>query len=1756
MKIIDCFMFSNEHELLELRLNELDKYVDMFVICESSVTHTNNTKELTFKELWVKDKNSKYYNIYQHFKDKILYIVYNNESKLTDSWEIEHDQRNYLYNGIKFLLNSKTIDKNDVVLLSDIDELPDFTTINEQHLQSLFICNQDIYYYYLNNKNIGGYWYGTRGCTIELLESNFNFSFQKLRECCFGNIVNSGWHFTWCFGNDILRYQEKLKSFAHTEYGTDKYTTTSHITSSLNYNTDLFKRDPKNYSYEYVELKILPNYVKQNIDKFKHLINIKKEDTPSMKYSVIIPTYNHFNDCLKPCLDSVIKYSNLDETEIIVVANGCTDDTVNYVKSFNHSNIKCLEFKEALGYTKATNLGMAVSTGEYVVLLNNDAILTPQENNFWLQTLQSEFNTKPNVGITGVHYLECPVTHNPFLLFFCVMIKRQVINEIGLLDEKFNPGYGEDMDYCIRTIQAGYRLECVGGRVFDEQTKMYVGHFPINHEGEKTVHGLTNWDEIKDKNMKYLFNKYKNTSFKAPYIPIKYSIIIPTYNHLEDLLKPCIESIIKYTDLSNVEVIVVANGCKDDTEDYIKSLNNSSIKCLNYIEPLGYTVATNVGIKASVGEYVILLNNDTVLKDQIKNTWIDLLVDPFIKDDKVGITGNHYITDPITNVTFLYFYCVMISRKVINEIGLLDEVYNPGIGEDADYCLRINLAGYTTVVVGGFKWDNVNPGNYTVGTFPIYHPGGSTITSIPNWNKIKDKNSKYLIDKFKDILFSNNYEQVIEKDNKLYVTRNNKKYSIIIPTYNHLNDCLKPCINSILKYTDLTKNNIEIIVVANGCIDGTVEYLNSLNNKNIKILEYTEPIGFVKAVNAGIVNSTGEYVVLVNNDIELIEQNINNWLEALNNPFTESKYEPVGITGIYETLSDLGTMFLTFAFAMISRKLINDIGLLDEQLGIGCEDDVDYCVRATQAGYNLVSISDYRSLSEGWYMIGTFPLVHKHNQTLSQVPNIEDIMKHNRLYIKEKYNYMSQLDIKQNDDRLLRSYEKTPIKVEHNKVVNNNFLERVKSLSDFNNGPFNISPPIQPYEVLILACKQTLLLQLMEDIYCWTSKEQFDKLHFTVIGNHSLDNDYYKVIDNFCISKNIVNTFDVELIHNLTPASIAYNVGLRRILKNPNKCKYLILLNEDIRLAPQEKDTWINELIKPFNDTSVGMTGPAGCPVHYKNNHNYNFVEFICCMFDTEVFKRVGLVDENFGIFNSYHDDMDLCIRIQQNNYKVVKVSKPLNDGAIEVGTYPINHISGQNISQRSVSNIVKSAAYLCNKHNMNLTVNVISDGVDTPIMEKIINIQRNSFEDIPDNGVDELYIHDYIYPKGIARILKDNGILHNNITFDTKDPTFINLLCREGFVVMDNERLKYVKKEPELENFEVTATISTYNRYETTLAVTLLSLLNQTYLPKKILIYDDNEEPKDLREHPLYHNIFKLIQLKNIEYEVLFTKKRGQVLNHQDALTKSNTELIWRLDDDIFIESNVLETLVNNFRENPRDLAASSCSILMTDRPFFNIQKELQAISIKDINLINTQWVINECKEKIEVEHIHCSFLVRKSLALKVGGYFTNLSPIGHREETIFTYKLHHYGYKLLIDTHAVIWHLKEEKGGIRAVSNQKQEYGIKDEQIFANFLNKLDVQLNNHFFIVLNNGLGDHWACKTVLNEIREAHKDKKIIIFCCYPEVFEDEQDVIISNIHNAISLLGNVDSFSIYKLGSEQPAQILDLYRKMYIPNFNK
>lgn len=244
-----------------------------------------------------------------------------------------------------------------------------------------------------------------------------------------------------------------------------------------------------------------------------------------MKYSIVIPTYNKCDELLKPCIESIFKYTDMTDVELVVSANGCTDNTNEYLSNLKHQfdsigfgdHFKVFWSNEALGYPKATNAGIELCTTDKIVLLNNDTVLLEQDKNYWLAMLESPFLLRKRCGIS------CPIiSHSPeagrdFAIFFCVMIDRKVFNTIGLLNEEYGHGAGEDTEFSIEAENAGFEvIECTPK--FTARDNLYSGAFPIYHIGEATVHDpklVPDWQSSFTKNSMRLARKYNLNYYKS-----------------------------------------------------------------------------------------------------------------------------------------------------------------------------------------------------------------------------------------------------------------------------------------------------------------------------------------------------------------------------------------------------------------------------------------------------------------------------------------------------------------------------------------------------------------------------------------------------------------------------------------------------------------------------------------------------------------------------------------------------------------------------------------------------------------------------------------------------------------------------------------------------------------------------------------------------------------------------------------------------------------------------------------------------------------------------------------------------------------------------------------------------------------------------------------------------------------------------------------------------------------------------------------
>ncbi|MDH1301114.1 glycosyltransferase [Achromobacter sp. GD03932] len=204
------------------------------------------------------------------------------------------------------------------------------------------------------------------------------------------------------------------------------------------------------------------------------------------------------------------------------------------------------------------------------------------------------------------------------------------------------------------------------------------------------------------------------------------SIVVLTYNNLNETTAPCLESIIANTDLTRNELIVVDNASADGTREYLLEFQRKYpfIHLRLNETNKGYAGGNNDGMKMARGEVVVLLNNDTL----VPPGWLPRLTRLFTENKQIGLIGpvtnsagneqrleldgvNENTYEEITSAYIqrhqgvwfaterLGFYCVAVHRRVIEKIGYLDEGFGLGMFEDDDYCVRARRAGFVLAVI-------------------------------------------------------------------------------------------------------------------------------------------------------------------------------------------------------------------------------------------------------------------------------------------------------------------------------------------------------------------------------------------------------------------------------------------------------------------------------------------------------------------------------------------------------------------------------------------------------------------------------------------------------------------------------------------------------------------------------------------------------------------------------------------------------------------------------------------------------------------------------------------------------------------------------------------------------------------------------------------------------------------------------------------------------------------------------------------------
>ena len=262
--VIDCFSFNGELDILELRLNILNNFVDQFVICESDYTFTGIKKPLYFQEN--KQRYEKFLPKIKHFvmasDDFILHRDANNSPGVPQDlhwWRREYTQKESMRYALTHLQD------DDIVYIGDADEI---WNPNNMPPPGRWKLEQYVYSYYLNNRS-SEWWEGTsvmpykfiKEYTLDDLRAHDH---HKRRIEKASTYLNKGWHFTNMGGIEFIK--RKLASYSHQEF--NNLHTIENLENQMYTNKDFIGRDFKMWKDE----SNWPQYLIDNREKYKHFL--------------------------------------------------------------------------------------------------------------------------------------------------------------------------------------------------------------------------------------------------------------------------------------------------------------------------------------------------------------------------------------------------------------------------------------------------------------------------------------------------------------------------------------------------------------------------------------------------------------------------------------------------------------------------------------------------------------------------------------------------------------------------------------------------------------------------------------------------------------------------------------------------------------------------------------------------------------------------------------------------------------------------------------------------------------------------------------------------------------------------------------------------------------------------------------------------------------------------------------------------------------------------------------------------------------------------------------------------------------------------------------------------------------------------------------------------------------------------------------------------------------------------------------------
>lgn len=471
----------------------------------------------------------------------------------------------------------------------------------------------------------------------------------------------------------------------------------------------------------------------------------------NIKFSILVPLYNTPEKFLLQMLNSVKEqtYSNWE----LCLADG-SDGSNNYVEQIcrnfaaEDSRIIYKKLDKNMGISGNTNACIEMSSGDYIALFDHDDLLHPaalydvmiaicEKDADFIYTDENTFHKTPKDAYSPhfkPDYAPDTLRTNNYICHFTVF-KKELIDKVGMFRSECDGS--QDYDMVLRLTEQAKKIVHIPKILYywrahaasvatDISAKPYVieaAHKALRDHLDRV--GLN--------------GTVMNTSVPSMY-RIKYdiennglvSIIIANKDHIDDLDK-CLSSIAAKTTYKNYEIIVVENNSEDPQtwKYYDEAKKKYGIRVVEWTSENGdfnYSAINNYGVKFANGEYILLLNNDVEI---ISPEWIEEMLmfaqrsdvgavgvklyypDNTVQHAGIGIgllelAGHYHRNFPkghpgymgrliyAHNVSAVTAACIMIPRRVWDEVGGLDETFKVAFN-DVDLCMKIRKLGYLII---------------------------------------------------------------------------------------------------------------------------------------------------------------------------------------------------------------------------------------------------------------------------------------------------------------------------------------------------------------------------------------------------------------------------------------------------------------------------------------------------------------------------------------------------------------------------------------------------------------------------------------------------------------------------------------------------------------------------------------------------------------------------------------------------------------------------------------------------------------------------------------------------------------------------------------------------------------------------------------------------------------------------------------------------------------------------------------------------